>query len=65
MLLPWLCDAAFEEMGVLFGLRVSTQTLVDDGSWGAAVFEGGEWGKVPYTRVCKILGEEECHRLIV
>ena len=40
MLLPWLCDAASEEMDVLFGPRVSAQTLVDDGSWGVAVFEG-------------------------
>ena len=40
MLLPWLCDAASEDMDVLFGLGVSAQTLVDDGSWGATVFKG-------------------------
>ena len=38
-LLPWLCDAASEDMDVLFGSGVSTWTLVDDGL-GAAVFEG-------------------------
>ena len=40
MLLPWLCDAASEDMDVLFGSGVSTHTLVDDGSRGAVVFEG-------------------------
>ena len=40
MLLPWLCDAASEDMDVLFGPGVSAQTLVDDGSRGAVVFEG-------------------------
>ena len=40
MLLPWLCDAASEDMDVLFGLGVSAWTLVDDGSRGAPVFEG-------------------------
>ena len=40
MLLPWLCDAAFEDMDVLFGSGVSAPTLVDDGSRGAVVFEG-------------------------
>ena len=42
MLIPWLCDAASEDMNVLFDLGISVQTLVDDGSWGAAVFEGGD-----------------------
>ena len=42
MLLPWLCDVASKEMDILFGLGVLAQTLVDDGSWGAAVFEGGD-----------------------
>ena len=40
MLLPWLCDAMSEDMDVLFGPGVSARALVDDGSWGAAVFEG-------------------------
>ena len=40
VLLPWLCDTAFEDMDVLFGLGVSVRTLVDDGSRGATVFEG-------------------------
>ena len=40
MLLPWLCDVASEDMDVLFGPGVSARTLVDDGSRGAAVFEG-------------------------
>ena len=39
MLLPWLCDAASEDMDVLFGPGVSARTLVDDGSRGAIVFE--------------------------
>ena len=39
MLLPWLRDATSEDMDVLFGLGVLAQTLVDVGSWGAAVFE--------------------------
>ena len=65
MLLPWLCDAASKEMDVLFSLRVLARTLVDDGSWGATVFEGGDWGKVPCTRACKILGGVDCHRLIM
>ena len=43
MLLPWLCDVAFEEMNVLFLPRISAQTLMDNGSLGAAVFEGGDW----------------------
>ena len=43
MLLPWLCDAASKEMDVLFSLRVLARTLVDDGSWGATVFEDGDW----------------------
>ena len=42
VLLPWLRDAAFEDMDVLFGLGVSAQTLVDDVLWGAVVFEGGD-----------------------
>ena len=29
VLLPWLCDAAFEDMDVLFGPRVSARTLVE------------------------------------
>ena len=40
VLLPWLCDAASEDMDILFGPGVSAQTLVDDGSRGATVFEG-------------------------
>ena len=40
MLLPWLCDVASEDIDVLFGPRVLAQTLVDDDSRGAAVFEG-------------------------
>ena len=40
MLLPWLCDVESEDMNVLFGLGVSTQNLVNDGSRGAAIFEG-------------------------
>ena len=40
VLLPWLCDVASEDMDVLFGPRVLTRTLVDDGSRGAALFEG-------------------------
>ena len=40
MLLPWLCDAATEDMDVLFGPGVSERTLVDDGSRGAIVFKG-------------------------
>ena len=40
VLLPWLCDVASENMDVLFGPGVSAPTLVDDGSRGAAVFEG-------------------------
>ena len=40
MLLPWLCDAASEDMDVLFGPGVSARTLVDDCSRGAAVLEG-------------------------
>ena len=40
MLLPWLCDAASEDLDILFGPWVSTQTLVDDGSSEAVVFEG-------------------------
>ena len=39
MLLQWLCDVASKDMDVLFGLGVSAPTLVDNGSWGAAVFE--------------------------
>ena len=55
-LLPWLCDVASEVMDVLFGLGVSTQTLIDNGLWGAIVFEGANWLKVPCMRACKILG---------
>ena len=40
VILPWLCDVASEEMDDLFGPGVSTRTFVDDGSRGAAVFEG-------------------------
>ena len=40
MLLPRMCDDVSEDMDVLFGLGVSTRTLVDDGSRGATVFEG-------------------------
>ena len=40
MLLPWLCDVSSEDMDVLFGPGVLARTLVDDGSRGAAVFEG-------------------------
>ena len=37
-LLPWLGDAAFEIMDVLFGLRVSTQTLLDKWFVGSSSF---------------------------
>ena len=40
MLLPWPCDVASKMMDILFGPGVSVRTLVDNGSWGAAVFEG-------------------------
>ena len=40
VLLPWMCDAASEDMDVLFGPGISARTLVDDGSRGAAMFEG-------------------------
>ena len=39
VLLQWLCDAAPEDIDVLFGPGVSARTLVDDGS-GTAVFKG-------------------------
>ena len=42
MILPWMCDVASKDMDFLFGLGVSARTLVDDGSWGAVVFEGGD-----------------------
>ena len=38
---------------------------MENGSWGATVFEGGDRRKVPCTRVCKILAGGKCHGLIV
>ena len=40
--LSWLCDIASKMMDVLFGLGVSTRTLVDNGLRGAVVFKGGD-----------------------
>ena len=40
VLLTWLCDAAPEDLDVLFRPGVSTQTLVDGGSSEAAMSEG-------------------------
>ena len=39
-LLPWLGDAMFKLIDVLFGPGVSAQTLVDNDSWGIVVFKG-------------------------
>ena len=39
-LLPWLGDAASKVMDILFGPRVSAQTLVDKWLMGETIFEG-------------------------
>ena len=41
-LLPWRGDVASGGMDVLFGLGVLAQTIVDNGSGGVVVFEGGD-----------------------
>ena len=47
-LLPFLGDVASRVMDVLFSPRVSARTLIDNGSWGATVFEGTDRGHTRY-----------------
>ena len=45
MLLPWLCDAASEDMDVLFGPGVSAWTLVELGPGSSSVRRKAEIGE--------------------
>ena len=63
-LLPWLCDVASEVMDVLFGLGVSTQTLIDNGLWGASL-RRLKLVKGALHEGMQDIGWGECHGLIV